>query len=193
MNKEELIKMRDTLNDWIESFEEYEYDEIEEIEEVETPKVSKYEVGDLIILRDDLKDNEIHGRYSYQLSMGYLQNTYSRIDDINFDASAYCVDGWYITDEMIDHDKSLYLNSFTKDERQFLSFLDSEYKWIAKDEGNGEVWVYGDKPNTYNGEYLKYWSAVSPEVYKLAEDVFPFSFDKLGTDQPVRIYKDLNY
>lgn len=189
MNKEELIKMRDTLNDWIESFEEYEYDEIEEIEEVETPKVSKYEAGDLIILRDDLKDNEIHGRYSYQLSMGYLQNTYSRIDDINFDASAYCVDGWYITDEMIDHDKSLYLNSFTEDERQFLSYLCDEFKWIAKD-SDGDVWVYEAKPNTGNG---KYWSAVTPELYKLAKDVFPFSFDKLGTDQPVRIYKDLNY
>lgn len=189
MNKEELIKMRDTLNDWIESFEEYEYDEIEEIEEVETPKVSKYEVGDLIILRDDLKDNEIHGRYSYQLSMGYLQNTYSRIDDINFDASAYCVDGWYITDEMIDHDKSLYLNSFTEDERQFLSFLDSEYKWIAKDIDR-EVWVYVTKPNM---DARGFWSAGTPELYKLAEDVFPFSFDKLGTDEPVRIYKDLNY
>lgn len=189
MNKEELIKMRDTLNDWIESFEEYEYDEIEEIEEVETPKVSKYEVGDLIILRDDLKDNEIYGRYSYQLSMGYLQNTYSRIDDINFDASAYCVDGWYITDEMIDHDKSLYLNSFTEDERQFLSYISDEYKWIAKD-NDGDVWVYEAKPNTDNGEY---WSAVTPELYKLVKSIFPFSFDKLGTDQPVRIYKDLNY
>ena len=161
MNKEELIKMRDTLNDWIESFEE---DEQEEIEKVETPKVLKYKLGSLIILRDDLIDHEIYGGYSYNLSMSYLKDKYSRVDDMIFDTNAYYIDGWYITDEMIDHDKSLYLNSFTKDERQFLSFLDSEYKWIAKDEGNGEVWVYGDKPNTYNGEYLKYWSAVSPEV-----------------------------
>ena len=190
MNKEELIKMRDTLNDWIESFEEYEYDEIEEVEEVETPKVLKYEVGDLIILRDDLEEDEMYGDFSYSPSMGYLQNTYSRISDITYDSSAYYADDWGITDEMIDHDRSLYLNSFTKDERQFLSYLCDEYKWIAKDRGNGEVWVYGHKPNTYNG---KYWSSVSLEVYKLAEDVFPFSFDKLGTDQPVRIYKDLNY
>lgn len=189
MNKEELIKMRDTLNDWIESFEEYEYDEIEETEEVETPKVLKYEVGDLIILRDDLEDNKVYGGYPYNLPMGYLQNTYSRIDDINFAGRAYYVDGWYITDEMIDHDKSLYLNSFTEDERQFLSYICDEYKWIAKDSG-GDVWVYAAKPSTGNG---KYWSAVTPELYKLAKDVFLFSFDKLGTDQPVRIYKDLNY
>lgn len=189
MNKEELIKMRDTLNDWIESFEEYEYDEIEETEEVETPKVLKYKLGNLIILRDDLINYEIYGGYSYNLAMRHLKDTYSRIDDTSFARRAYYIDGWYITDEMIDHDKSLYLNSFTKDERQFLSYICDEYKWIAKD-SDGDVWVYEVKPNTVNGEY---WNAVTPEPYKLAKDVFPFSFDKLGTDQPVRIYKDLNY
>ena len=189
MNKEELIKMRDTLNDWIESFEEYEYDEIEETEEVETPKVLKYEVGDLIILRDDLEDDKVYGGYSYNLSMGYLQNTYSRIDDINFAGRAYYVDGWYITDEMIDHDKSLYLNSFTEDERQFLSYICDEYKWIAKD-SDGDVWVYAAKP-TMNPEGV--WDTTSMDTHRLRKDVFPFSFDKLGTDQPVRIYKDLNY
>ena len=175
MNKEELIKMRDTLNDWIES--------------VETPKVLKYEVGDLIILRDDLEDYKIYGGFTYNPSMGYLQNAYSQINLINFDTGAYYIDGWYIPDEMIDHDKSLYLNSFTKDERQFLSYISDEYKWIAKD-NDGDVWVYEAKPNTDNGEY---WSAVTPELYKLVKSVFSFSFDKLGTDQPVRIYRDLNY
>ena len=175
MNKEELIKMRDTLNDWIES--------------IETPKVLKYEVGDLIILRDDLEDYKIYGGFTYNPSMGYLQNAYSQIDLINFDSGSYYIDGWYIPDEMIDYDRSLYLNSFTKDERQFLSYLCDEFKWIAKDR-DGDVWVYEAKPNTANGEY---WDAVTPELYKLAEYVFPFSFDKLGTDQPVRIYKDLNY
>lgn len=186
MNKEELIKMRDTLNDWIKSFEG---DEQEEIEEVEIPKGLKYKAGDLIILRDDLKDYKTYGDYFYNPPMSYLKDKYSRIDDMSFDTSAYYIDGWYIPDEMIDHDKSLYLNSFTKDERQFLSYLCDEFKWIAKD-SDGDVWVYEAKPNTANGEY---WDAVTPELYKLAEDVFPFSFDKLGTDQPVRIYKDLNY
>lgn len=186
MNKEELIKMRDTLNDWIKSFEG---DEQEEIEEVEIPKGLKYKAGDLIILRDDLKDYKTYGDYFYNPPMSYLKDKYSRIDDMSFDTSAYYIDGWYIPDEMIDHDKSLYLNSFTKDERQFLSYLCDEYKWIAKD-GDGDVWVYEAKPNTSNGEY---WSAATPELYKLVGDVFPFSFDKLGTDQPVRIYKDLNY
>lgn len=187
MNKEELIKMRDTLNDWIESFEE---DECDEIEETETPKVLKYEVGDLIILRDDLINYEIYGGYSYNLAMRHLKDTYSRIDDISFAGRAYYIDGWYITDEMIDHDKSLYLNSFTKDERQFLSYICDEYKWIAKDRGNGEVWAYGAKP-TMNPEGV--WGTTSMETHRLRKDVFPFSFDKLGTDQPVRIYKDLNY
>ena len=189
MNKEELIKMRDILNGWIESFEEYRYDEIEEVEEEETPKVLKYKLGSLIILRDDLIDCEMYGNFTYNLSMGYLKDKYSRVDDMSFDTSSYYIDGWYITDEMIDHDKSLYLNSFTKDERQFLSYICDEYKWIAKD-NDGDVWVYAAKPNTATGEY---WSAVTPELYKWAKDVFPFSFDKLGTDQPVRIYKDLNY
>ena len=187
MNKEELIKMRDTLNEWVKSFEE---DEQEKIEEVKTSNGLKYKLGSLIILRDDLEDYKVYGGLTYNPSMSYLQNKYSRIDDINFDTSDYYVDGWYVTDEMIDHDKSLYLNSFTKDERQFLSYLCDEFKWIAKDNGDGDVWVYEAKPNTSNGEY---WSAVTPELYKLAKDVFPFSFDKLGTDQPVRIYRDLNY
>lgn len=190
MNKEELIKMRDTLNDWIESFEEYRYDEIEEVEEEETPKVLKYKLGSLIILRDDLIDYEMYGNFTYNLSMGYLKDKYSRVDDMIFDTSAYYIDGWYITDEMIDHDKSLYLNSFTKDERQFLSYISDEYKWIAKDRGNGEVWAYGAKP-TMNPEGV--WGTTSMETHRLRKDVFPFSFDKLGTDQPVRIYKDLNY
>lgn len=190
MNKEELIKMRDTLNEWIESLER---DKTGGVEEVKASNGLKYKLGGLVILRDDLEDYKIYGGFTYNPSMGYLKDKYSRIDDMSFDTSAYYIDGWYITEEMIDHDKSLYLNSFTKDERQFLLFLDSEYKWIAKDEGNGEVWVYGDKPNTYNGEYLKYWSVVSPEVYQLSEHIFSFSFDKLGTDQPVRIYRDLNY
>ena len=181
MNKEELIKMRDTLNGWIESFEE----------DVETPNGLEYKLGSLVILRDDLEDYKLYGGFSYNSSMRSLQDTYNRIDDIGSSAGTYYVNGWYISDEMIDHDKSLYLNSFTKDERQFLSYLDETYKWIAKDrDSHREVWVYGHKPNSYNGEY---WSSVSPEVYKLAKDVFPFSFEKLGTDQPVRIYRDLNY
>ena len=189
MNKEELIKMRDTLNDWIESFEEDEYDEIEEVEEVETSNGLKYKVGDLIILRDDLESYRRYEEVTYLPEMDFLRNVYNRIDGINCIASAYHIDGWGITDEMIDHDKSLYLNSFTKDERQFLSYISDEYKWIAKD-NDGDVWVYEAKPNTDNGEY---WSAVTPGLYKLTKDVFSFSFDKLGTDQPVRIYKDLNY
>lgn len=188
MNKEELIKMRDTLNEWIESLER---DKTGGVEEVKASNGLKYKLGGLVILRDDLEDYKIYGGFTYNPSMGYLKDKYSRIDDMSFDTSAYYIDGWYIPDEMIDHDKSLYLNSFTKDERQFLSYIDDKYKWIAKDGNRSrEVWVYGAKPNTDNG---KYWSAATPELYKLAKDVFPFSFDKLGTDEPVRIYKDLNY
>lgn len=188
MNKEELIKMRDTLNDWIKSFEG---DEQEEIEEVEIPKGLKYKAGDLIILRDDLKDYKTYGDYFYNPPMSYLKDKYSRIDDMSFDTSAYYIDGWYIPDEMIDHDKSLYLNSFTKDERQFLSHFCDKYKWIAKDRNSSrEVWVYDTEP-TMNPEGT--WGTTSMEMYRLREDVFSFSFDKLGTDQPVRIYKDLNY
>lgn len=130
MNKEELIKMRDTLNGWIKSFER---DEIEEVEEVETPNGLKYKVGDLIILRDDLEDYETYGDYSYNSSMSYLRNAYSQINCINYGSGTYDIDGWYITDEMIDHDRSLYLNSFTKDEREFLSNISDKYEWIAED------------------------------------------------------------
>lgn len=186
MNKEELIKMRDTLNEWIESLER---DKTGGVEEVKASNGLKYKLGGLVILRDDLEDYKIYGGFTYNPSMGYLKDKYSRIDDMSFDTSAYYIDGWYIPDEMIDHDKSLYLNSFTKDERQFLSFLDSEYKWIAKDIDR-EVWVYVTKPNM---DARGFWISVLPEVYKLAEDVFSFSFDKLRIDQPVKIYKDLNY
>ena len=117
MNKEELIKMRDTLNDWIKSFEEDEQDEQEEIEEIETPNGLKYKVGDLIILRNDLEDYETYDGFSYNPSMSYLKNAYSQIDDMGYSVEAYYVDDWGITDKMIDHDKSLYLNSFTKDEK----------------------------------------------------------------------------
>lgn len=58
MNKEELIKMRDTLNGWIESFEG---DEQEKIEETETPKGLKYKVGDAVILRDNLEHGKFYG------------------------------------------------------------------------------------------------------------------------------------
>ena len=133
----------------------------------------------------------MYGNFTYNLSMGYLKDKYSRVDDMSFDTSSYYIDGWYITDEMIDHDKSLYLNSFTKDERQFLSHFCDKYKWIAKDRNSSrEVWVYDTEP-TMNPEGT--WGTTSMEMHRLREDVFSFSFDKLGTDQPVRIYKDLNY
>ena len=187
MNKEELIKMRDTLNEWIESLER---DKTGGVEEVKASNGLKYKLGGLVILRDDLEDYKIYGGFNYSPSMGYLKDKYSRIDDMSFDTGAYYIDGWYIPDEMIDHDKSLYLNSFTKDERQFLSYISDEYKWIAKDRGNGEVWAYGAEP-TMNPEGV--WGTTSMETHRLRKDVFPFSFDKLGTDKPVRIYKDLNY
>lgn len=187
MNKEELIKMRDALNEWIESLER---DKTGGVEEVKASNGLKYKLGGLVILRDDLEDYKIYGGFNYSPSMGYLKDKYSRIDDMSFDTGAYYIDGWYIPDEMIDHDKSLYLNSFTKDERQFLSYICDEYKWIAKDRSNGEVWAYGAKP-TMNPEGV--WGTTSMETHRLRKDVFPFSFDKLGTDQPVRIYKDLNY
>lgn len=187
MNKEELIKMRDTLNEWIESLER---DKTGGVEEVKASNGLKYKLGGLVILRDDLEDYKIYGGFNYSPSMGYLKDKYSRIDDMSFDTGAYYIDGWYIPDEMIDHDKSLYLNSFTKDERQFLSYICDEYKWIAKDRSNGEVWAYGAKP-TMNPEGV--WGITSMEIHRLRKDVFSFSFDKLGTDQPVRIYKDLNY
>ena len=186
MNKEELIKMRDTLNGLIESFEE---DEQEQSEDVEIPKGLRYKAGDLIILRSDLEVGKTYGGADYVLSMGYLRNQCSRIFDVEY--GTYRVDDWVITDEMIDHDKTLYLNSFTKDEREFLSHISDKYKWIAKDGDNDkEVWVYKVYPNRDVGGV---WNAASAEVYKLREDVFSFSFDKLGTDKPVRIYRDLNY
>ncbi|MGP1402556.1 MAG: hypothetical protein ACTTKY_00210 [Catonella sp.] len=186
MNKEELIKMRDTLNGWIESFEG---DEQEEIEETETPKGLKYKVGDAVILRDNLEHGKFYGGIGFDFSMGYLQNQYSEIQSAK--DTHYYINGWAISDEMIDHDKTLYLNSFTKDEREFLSHISDKYEWIAKDGDNDkEVWVYKVYPNRDVGGV---WNAASAEVYKLREDVFSFSFDKLGTDEPVRIYKDLNY
>ena len=191
MNKEELIKMRDTLNEWIESFEKDEQDEQEEIEEVETPNGLKYKVGDLIILRDDLKSYSRYGGVSYIPEMDYLRNAYNRIDDIDCSFGVYHIDGWAVSDEMINHDKTLYLNSFTKDEREFLSHISDKYEWIAKDGDNDkEVWAYKVYPNRDIGGV---WNAASAEAYKLREDVFSFSFDKLGTDEPVRIYRDLNY
>jgi hypothetical protein len=191
MNKEELIKMRDTLNEWIESFEKDEQDEQEEIEEVETPNGLKYKVGDLIILRDDLKSYSRYGGVSYIPEMDYLRNAYNRIDDIDCSFGVYHIDGWAVSDEMINHDKTLYLNSFTKDEREFLSHISDKYEWIAKDGDNDkEVWVYKVYPNRDVGGV---WNAASAEAYKLREDVFSFSFDKLGTNKPIRIYRDLNY
>lgn len=81
------------------------------------------------------------GGIGFDFSMGYLQNQYSEIQSAK--DTHYYINGWTVSDEMIDHDKTLYLNSFTKDEREFLSHISDKYEWIAKDGDNDkEVWVY---------------------------------------------------
>lgn len=67
--------------------------------------MSKYKVGDVVKLRDDLEVEEEYGDVAFLSAMKTLQHKALRIDNIDVDRDgrkAYCIKGWYISDEMIE-------------------------------------------------------------------------------------------
>lgn len=67
--------------------------------------MNKYNVGDVIKLRDDLEVGEEYGAVDFLCSMKTLKNKALRIDRIDTEDDecvVYEIDGWYISDEMIE-------------------------------------------------------------------------------------------
>lgn len=96
-----------------------------------------------------------------------------------------------ITDETIDHEKTLYYNSTTEEERGFLKIINKVYGWIAKD-GDGEVWVFPEKPEPDKDVYDItdiYWVGLDPERIGDSTLFVDFKWDKLSPEKAVKIYR----
>ena len=96
-----------------------------------------------------------------------------------------------ITDETIDHEKTLYYNSTTEEERGLLKIINKVYGWIAKD-GDGEVWVFPEKPEPDKDVYDItdiYWVGLDPERIGDSTLFVDFKWDKLSPEKAVKIYR----
>ena len=148
----------------------------------------RYKVDDEIILKSDLKDCDKFDNHGliYNDEMAFLKEELYKIESIN-NLNYYKVAGYSIVDDMIDHEKTLFFNSTTKNERSFLKLLDGYYNWIAKDE-SGEVYIYGEKPYRDTGAKKVYWNACGAEVVSDSQ-FLNLKWEHLGIDQPVKIFR----
>lgn len=74
----------------------------------------KYKVGDEVILRDDLKEsNNLEDHYTND--MEHLKNRAHTIEEVTA-LDNYVIDGWFVTHDMIDHEKTdeLKLSEYEK-------------------------------------------------------------------------------
>lgn len=82
----------------------------------------KYNVGDVVIIRNDLKPNIIYGGVTFVGSMNVLKNNIIKIDSIDKRRFGGCIyniaDGWHLSEEMIDHKE-------TEEFKKFCDFMDS--------------------------------------------------------------------
>lgn len=82
----------------------------------------RYKVGDVVIIRNDLKPNTIYGGVTFVGSMNVLKNNIIKIDSIDKRRFGGCiyniVDGWHLSEEMIDHKE-------TEEFKKFCDFMDS--------------------------------------------------------------------
>ena len=82
----------------------------------------KYKVGDVVIIRNDLKPNTIYGGVTFVGSMNVLKNNIIKIDSIDKRRFGGCIyniaDGWHLSEEMIDHKE-------TEEFKKFCDFMDS--------------------------------------------------------------------
>lgn len=82
----------------------------------------RYNVGDVVIIRNDLKPNTIYGGVKFVGSMNVLKNNIIKIDSINKRRFGRCIyniaDGWHLSEEMIDHKE-------TEEFKKFCDFMDS--------------------------------------------------------------------
>jgi dUTP pyrophosphatase len=106
------------------------------------PKL-RYKIGDKVILRSDLTEDD---NTIFIESMEQMKYKLYKINNIDGHGNKYIMsNGWYVTDEMIDHDKTRYLNCTTEEERELISYLKHKFTYIAKDK-DGTVCVYTEKP-----------------------------------------------
>lgn len=148
----------------------------------------RYKVDDEIILKSDLKDCDKFDNHGliYNDEMAFLKEELHKIESIN-NLNYYKVAGYSIVDDMIDHEKTLFLNSTTKEERNFLKLVGCFYEWIAKDE-SGEVYIYGEKPYRDTGAKKVYWFTCGAEVVSDLQ-FLNLKWEHLGIDQPVKIFR----
>lgn len=78
----------------------------------------RYKVGDEIIIRNDLQEEEKYGGITFKQLMNMLKGKVNVIQDVvergDCLGYTYIVNGWYLSEEMIDHEETEKFNEFTK-------------------------------------------------------------------------------
>lgn len=68
----------------------------------------KYKIGDKVVLRDSLKTSDNLEEH-YTNDMEYLKHTAHTIEEVTA-LNNYVIDDWFVTGDMIDHEKTAELN-----------------------------------------------------------------------------------
>lgn len=149
----------------------------------------KYNVGDMVVLRDDLKDRVFYDGTPYIKEMESLKKCLYRIDEIRnyekLDIENYFIDGWVVTDAMIDHEKTEYLNTFSPEEQIFLNAFSDDIKYIVRSNfcGGDSIELYKLKPT--QDAYGRWFSSDDEEIIGI--DALGGKFENLEMNKPIRI------
>lgn len=87
----------------------------------------KYRIGDVIVLKAKLSHGEYYGNSKFSV-MKYEDCNYGRITNFLYlydEVKSYIVNGWYISDEMINHEATALANKSTID------LFDGEYSFLS--------------------------------------------------------------
>lgn len=149
----------------------------------------KYNVGDMVVLRDDLKDRVFYDGTPYIKEMESLKKCLYRIDKIRnyekLDIENYLIDGWMVTDEMIDHEKTEYLNTFSPEEQIFLNAFSDDVKYIVKSNGCGFNTIELHKCKPTQDSHESWFSSDDEEIIGVAS--LGGKFENLEMDKPIRV------
>lgn len=149
----------------------------------------KYKADCMVILRDDLKNGAIYDGAVYREGMNHLKKCLHRVNAIGrpagFDNKNYLIDGWIVTDEMIDHEKTEYLNTFSPEEQIFLNAFSDDIKYIVKSDGGGFNTIELHKCKPTQGIHGSWFSSDNEEI--IGVDALGGKFENLEMDKPIRV------
>lgn len=153
-------------------------------------KKLKYKVDDMVVLGEGLKDGTFYGGVRYVEEMESLKGSLHRVNEIDKSVrdnnkEFYLINGWMVTDEMIDHEKTEYLNTFSPEEQIFLNAFSDDVKYIVKSNGCGFNTIELHKCKPTQDSHGSWFSSDDEEIIGVAS--LGGKFENLEMDKPIRV------